>query len=38
MSQYQQQGDLEMLNSILQAAEFIKPLDVAGNADDKYVT
>jgi hypothetical protein len=26
-----------MFNSILQAAEFGKPRDVTGNADDKYV-
>jgi len=38
MSQYKQQGDLEVLNSILQAAEFGKPRDVTGNPDNKYVT
>ena len=38
MSQYQQQGDLEVFNSILQAAEFGKPRYVTGNPDNKYVT
>jgi hypothetical protein len=38
MSQYQQQGDLEMFNSILQAPEFGKPRDVTGNPDNKYFT
>jgi hypothetical protein len=38
MSQYQQQGDLEVFNSILQAAEFGKPRYVTGNTDDNYFT